>query len=123
MYQKAILFNDTTIAQAIMLTNNPKEQKALGRMVADYNEAIWVAVRVDIMVVGLTEKFLQNRSMCDALLATGDTIIAEASPYDRIWGIGLTASDPRALNQKTWRGQNLLGIALMKVRDAIRRGI
>ena len=121
MYRKAIMFGDVNIAQAILLTGNPKEQKDLGRMVANYDEATWAAKRVGIMVEGLFEKFNQNPLLKEALLNTGDTIIVEASPVDRIWGIGLTEDDPRALDQSTWRGQNLLGITLMQVRDAIRK--
>lgn len=121
MYQKAIMFGDINVAQAILLTNNPKEQKDLGRMVANYDEIVWSDKRVEIMVEGLFEKFNQNPILKEILLNTGDTIIAEASPYDRIWGIGLTEDDPRAKDQKQWPGQNLLGITLMKVRDAIRK--
>ena len=119
MYQKAIMFGDVNIANAILLTDNPKEQKDLGRMVVGYNDALWAAKRVEIMVNGLFEKFNQNNTLKDALVKTGDTIIAEASPVDRIWGIGLPEDDPRALDQSKWLGQNLLGIVLMKVRDAI----
>jgi ribA/ribD-fused uncharacterized protein len=121
MYQKAMMFGDVNIAQAILLTGNPKEQKDLGRMVANYDDAVWSDKRVEVMVDGLFEKFNQNPIPKEALLNTGDTIMVEASPVDRIWGIGLTEDDPRAIDQKQWRGQNLLGITLMKVRDAIRK--
>jgi ribA/ribD-fused uncharacterized protein len=120
MYQKAILFGDTNIARAILSTDNPKEQKDLGRMVSNYNDEIWAAKRVDIMVAGLFEKFNQNPRLKEALLNTGDTIIVEASPVDRIWGIGLAEDHPDALDQTKWRGQNLLGVVLMRVRDEIR---
>lgn len=119
MYQKAILFSDLTIASAILLTDNPKEQKDLGRVVSNYDDAVWSSRRVDIMVDGLYEKFKQNPKLQEALLATGKTEIVEASPYDLIWGIGYTADDPRAVDKTKWRGQNLLGITLMKVRDKI----
>ena len=121
MYRKAMMFGDVNIAQAILLTGNPKEQKDLGRMVANYDDAVWSDKRVEVMVDGLFEKFNQNPIPKEALLNTGDTIIVEASPYDRVWGIGLTEDDPRAIDQTQWRGQNLLGITLMKVRDAIRK--
>lgn len=120
MYRKAIMFNDASIAETILLTDNPQEQKDLGRMVANYDDDRWSASRVDIMVEGLFEKFNQNAKLRDALLSTGDTVMAEASPYDLIWGIGLTEDDPRALDQSKWRGENLLGVVLMRVRDAIR---
>lgn len=120
MYQKAILFGDTAVAQAILLTDNPKEQKDLGRMVSNYNDEVWAAKRVDIMVEGLFEKFNQNPHLKEALLNTGDTIVVEASPVDKIWGIGLAEDHPDALDQSKWRGKNLLGIVLMRVRDEIR---
>jgi len=122
MYQKAMLFGDSEVAQAILLTDNPKEQKDLGRLVRNYDDAKWAAVRVDVMVEGLFEKFNQNEYLKQALLDTGDTEIVEASPYDRIWGIGWADEDPEAQDKSKWRGQNLLGIVLMKVRDKIRNG-
>jgi ribA/ribD-fused uncharacterized protein len=121
MYRKAMMFGDVNIAHAILLTGNPKEQKDLGRMVSNYDDAAWSDKRVEIMVEGLFEKFNQNPLLKEALLNTGDTIIVEASPVDRVWGIGLAEDDPRAIDQKQWRGQNLLGITLMKVRDDIRK--
>jgi ribA/ribD-fused uncharacterized protein len=122
MYQKAILFGDTAVAQAILLTDNPKEQKDLGRLVSNYDDSVWSAKRVDIMVEGLFEKFNQKENLKQALLDTGDTEIVEASPYDTIWGIGWKEEDPQAHDKSKWRGQNLLGIVLMKVRDKIRNG-
>jgi len=120
MHQKALLFGDTSVAEAIMLTDNPKEQKDLGRMVSNYDDKVWSAKRIDIMVEGLFEKFNQNENLKQALLDTGDTEIVEASPYDLIWGIGYTEDRPEAQDKSKWRGQNLLGIVLMKVRDKIR---
>jgi len=121
MYQKAIMFGDINTAHAILLTGNPKEQKDLGRMVSNYDDAVWSAKRVEVMVEGLFEKFNQNPLLKEALLNTGDTIIVEASPVDRIWGIGLAEDDPRALIETQWLGKNLLGRVLMKVRDDLRK--
>lgn len=120
MYRKAMLFNDTEIAQEILKTDNPALQKELGRKVRNYIDDVWAAQRVDIMVEGLYEKFNQNPKLKEALLATGDTEIAEASPIDLIWGIGWAAEDPEAQDKTKWKGQNLLGIVLMRVRDAIK---
>lgn len=119
MYRKAMLFNDISIAADILKTDNPAEHKRLGRLVKNYNETIWSEHRVDIVVEGLIEKFKQNDKLKQVLLSTGNTIIAEASPVDKIWGIGLTEDDPLAQNINSWKGQNLLGIALMRVRDVI----
>lgn len=120
MFRKAVMFEDKETATAIMSTDNPKEQKELGRLVKNYNEAAWSAVREKVMVAGLFEKFNQIPKLKEALLATGDTIIAEASPYDLVWGIGFTADQPEAVDQAKWRGQNLLGKVLMKVRNEIK---
>ena len=120
MYQKAILFGDTEIAQQILDTDNPAEQKDLGRKVKNYDDSVWSEKRVDIMVDGLYEKFSQNEKLKAALLDTGFTEIAEASPIDRIWGIGYAEDHPNALDKTKWPGQNLLGIVLMRVRDKIR---
>ena len=120
MYQKAMLFGDTEIAQQILDTDNPAEQKDLGRKVRNYDDSIWSAKRVDIMVDGLYAKFSQNEKLRAALLDTGFTEIAEASPMDRIWGIGYAEDHPYALDKTKWTGQNLLGIVLMRVRDKIR---
>jgi ribA/ribD-fused uncharacterized protein len=122
MYCKAMLFGDTAVAEAILQTDNPKEQKDLGRIVTNYDDEVWAAKRLDIVTDGLFEKFNQNEVLKQHLLDTGDTEIVEASPYDTIWGIGWTEEDPQAHDKTKWRGQNLLGIALMRVRDRIRNG-
>ena len=119
MYSKAIMFNDMDTAAKIMLTDDPAEQKRLGREVRGYDEDTWAANRVDVMVRGLYAKFTQNEKCRIALISTAGTTLVEASPYDRIWGIGLTASDPRAQQRSTWLGQNLLGQVLDHVRDQI----
>jgi ribA/ribD-fused uncharacterized protein len=120
MYCKAILFGDTGIASKIMMTDDPRKHKDLGREVKNYSDSKWAQYRFDIMTKGLYEKFSQNEKLKQALLDTGDTIIAEASPTDKIWGIGLTADDPRATDMDAWPGQNLLGKVLMKVRGSLR---
>lgn len=120
MHQKALMFGDSTIAASIMLTDNPAEQKDLGRMVSNYDDAVWAEKRVDVMIEGLFEKFNQNPKLKEALLNTGETVIVEASPVDKIWGIGLAEDHPDATNPDKWPGQNLLGIVLMRVRDKIK---
>lgn len=116
MAQKAVLFGDIASATKIVNTSDPKEQKALGRLVNGFNEAVWNQHKLDIMVKGLLLKFGQNESLKQQLLATGDKILVEGSPHDKIWGVGLHYSDELILSEKTWRGQNLLGKALMEVR-------
>lgn len=121
MYQKAMLFGDTETAALIMEARPPREQKALGRKVQNYNEQAWAEARLDIVTTGCTEKFLQNEELLEHLLRTQDKILVEASPYDKVWGIGLGEDNPLALNESTWQGQNLLGIALMQARDNIKQ--
>ena len=118
MLEKALLF-DPSKANAITHATQPDEAKALGRAVQNYDDAVWSSVRYDKMVEVLKAKF-EEPFMCDILLHTGDRIIVEASPYDRIWGVGLAVEDPRIVNEKNWRGQNLLGKALMEVRDQLK---
>ncbi len=121
MAEKARCFGDTQSEQAIMLATDPKDIKALGRGVRGYVDAKWAAVRLEAVTRACIAKFSQNEALGRQLLATGDKLIVEASPVDPIWGIGLGENDPRALDVQQWRGQNLLGIALMKARDALRQ--
>lgn len=117
MANKARLFGDIVSLAAIMGTNDPRRQKALGRKVRGYSNIAWRAHRVHVVIKGNMAKFAQNEEMKEQLLATGNRTLVEASPYDRIWGIGLSQSDPRALDVRQWQGDNLLGQALMAVRD------
>ena len=120
MYMKAATFMDIDSATAIMDTRDPARQKELGRGVKNYDDHLWSLVRKPIMVAGLYQKFLQCEVPKKALLDTGNTILAEANPHDRIWGIGLAASDPRASDPSKWLGQNLLGEVLTEVRSRLR---
>ena len=121
MYKKAMLFKDYDVADMIMTQSNPRNQKFLGRQVCNFVEAEWNAVCKPTMVEGLTSKFMQDTYSLTTLLDTGDTIIVEASPTDRIWGVGLAENDPLILDPTKWRGTNWLGDVLMEVRDVIRR--
>lgn len=120
MAQKALLFGDVASATKILRANSPKEQKALGRLVKGFNESIWNQHKFDIMVKGLLLKFEQNESLKKQLLATGDKILVEGSPYDRIWGVGIHYSSELILDEKNWKGENLLGKALMEVRSKLK---
>lgn len=119
MYKKAMLFDDVAIARQVLWTSDPRKMKELGRRVKGFDEKTWQANRMKIMVDGCYLKFTQNKHLQDELLATGNKVIVEASPYDKVWGIGLAEDDPRALNAQQWQGENLLGIALMAVREKI----
>lgn len=117
MYRKAITFGDHATARRIFEAPTPGEAKQLGRLVAGFNEAQWERERERVMVEGLKRKVMQRQALYDALLQTGDRIIAEASPYDRTWGIGLFEEDERAIVPDRWPGTNLLGKCWMRVRE------
>lgn len=117
MHQKALLFGDVNIAEQILKTDYPKTQKELGRLVNGFNKDVWDAKCMDIMLEGLEAKFLQNKDCFDALQKAKNTIIVEASPYDRIWGIGY-AEYNALVNQNNW-GENRLGVLLTKLAQKI----
>ncbi len=120
MYSKAICFGDTTIAQELLTNDDVAIIKGLGRKVYNFNESHWVGVRQIIIYEGLLAKFLQNKDLADKLVSTDDAILAECAVKDRIWGIGLSMTDPDRLDRSLWQGQNLLGYALMMVRERIK---
>jgi ribA/ribD-fused uncharacterized protein len=119
MHGKAMLFEDRAVAAQILEADHPRTHKALGRNVKPYDEHVWRVNRERIVTDGNRAKFTQNPALLDALLATAGTALVEASPYDKIWGIGLGANDPRAQDPKQWKGQNLLGKLLTALREEL----
>lgn len=119
MFSKAKMFGDEETAKKVMETHDPRKQKALGREVQNYDDTSWAAKRLSIVTVGCREKFMQNPALLKALLDTEDTVLVEASPYDRVWGIGLGEDGPRSLDPANWQGSNLLGEVLMVVRKRL----
>lgn len=119
MAQKARLFNDYETLDKITKAKDPKKIKALGRQVKNFSELLWKENRYDIVLKGNLSKFTQNEELKIFLIATKNKIIVEASPYDKIWGIGMSANDKAIENPLLWKGENLLGFALMEVRDYI----
>jgi ribA/ribD-fused uncharacterized protein len=120
MAEKARLFGDQETLRKVLATSSPRAQKALGRKVAGFDAARWDAVKEEVVVRGNLAKFGQDPVRRAALLATGQKTLVEASPYDAIWGIGLRADHPKALVPAEWRGLNLLGKALERVRAQLR---
>jgi ribA/ribD-fused uncharacterized protein len=116
MWRKAKLFDDDEVAARVLAAGHPKQAKDLGRRVRRFDEAAWVAERRGIVVDGNVAKFAQHPGLGRYLAGTGDRVLVEASPLDRVWGIGLAADDPRTSNARGWRGLNLLGFALADVR-------
>ena len=123
MASKARLFGDDTALSAILASDDPREQKRLGRQVRHFDPELWRSECENIVLHGNFAKFSQNEEMHLALIQTGDRHLAEASPHDNPWGIVLSACDPRASSPGSWCGQNLLGQALEHARKILRRDI
>ncbi|MDX7999297.1 NADAR family protein [Xenorhabdus sp. Reich] len=121
MAEKARLFNDIGSMEKIINAKNPGAAKAFGREICGFNQSIWDECRLKIVIEGNLAKFSQNKSLAEFLLNTGDKILVEASPVDRIWGIGLSEDASNIQNPLTWDGLNLLGFALMAVREKLRK--
>ena len=119
MYKKAVCFGDKDTADKILATDDVAEIKALGRLVANYNESHWNGVRQIVVFEGLLAKFSQNEDLKEQLEATKNCILAECAVKDRIWGIGLSIKDSNRFEIDKWNGQNLLGYALMMVRERL----
>ncbi len=119
MYHKAILMGDEHTAKKILLVRTPQEAKALGRLVQNFDEEKWDTLKEGVMVHGLWLKATQHSEVKDLLLATCGKKLAEASPFDKIWGIGMSKDDKNAHNPNKWRGKNLLGKSWMKARGLI----
>ena len=119
MYQKAVCFQDENIAEQILATKDVAKIKELGRCVSGYNDQYWNGVRQIIVYEGLFAKFTQNELLKKQLKDTQDAILAECAVKDRTWGIGLSMNDSNRLKPELWKGQNLLGFALMMVRNKI----
>ncbi|WP_052390704.1 NADAR family protein [Streptomyces sp. NRRL B-24484] len=116
MAGKARLFQDEETLARILTAPTPGEAKKLGRMVRGFDDERWVAERFELVVAGNVAKFGQDEALRNYLLGTSQRVLVEASPLDRLWGIGLAADNERATRPHEWRGLNLLGFALMEAR-------
>lgn len=119
MFRKASIFKDYEIANHILKIQNPKTIKGLGRKIKDFDEAIWDKHKVRVVIRGNYLKFSQNEELKKHLLSTGDKIIVEASPYDKVWGVGMSRGNKGIYDLNKWKGENLLGFSLMAVRAYI----
>ena len=120
MAQKAVLFGDEKIRAEIMSASHPKQYKALGQKVSGFVQKIWDANCREIVVKGNVAKFSQNEDLRAFLLNTKERVLVEASPLDKIWGIGMGEDNPNCENPTLWNGTNFLGFCLMEVRDILR---
>jgi ribA/ribD-fused uncharacterized protein len=121
MAGKARHFKDGVILGEILQTTDPHRAKKLGRRVSNFNVESWQGVMTSIVAEGSYHKFSQNPRLRDFLLATGEKVLVEASPYDQVWGIGMDAGDHRVEDPWQWEGTNWLGWCLMDARDRIQR--
>lgn len=120
MHQKALLFDDEVRAKEIMKAAHPREQQALGRTVKGYDQKIWDANKYNIVLNACMLKFTQHTKHLVTLLDSGDRLFVEASPNDKIWGIGMREDDPGVDDPANWKGENLLGQAITETRTYIR---
>ena len=120
MAGKAMTFKDFPTLIDILAEKDPKKIKALGRKVKHFDPVKWDEVKRDIVYKGNLAKFSQNPKLKEFLLSCGDVIFGEASPFDKIWGIGMRASE-KAQDPANWKGQNLLGYALTKVKEELEK--
>jgi ribA/ribD-fused uncharacterized protein len=120
MAEKARLFRDPDAERAAIDAPNPALAKAAGRTVRDFDESVWARERFEIVVRGNVHKFAAHQDLQEFLLRTGSRVLVEASPRDRLWGIGMGAKNENAENPAAWRGLNLLGFALMEARERLR---
>ena len=122
MAEKARLFGDASALGQILAARTAAEAKNLGRGVRGFDDAAWDAARFEVVVAGNVAKFGQDPGLRAYLLGTGNRVLVEASPWDRVWGIGMTAGDEGATDPRLWRGLNLLGFALMEARERLAGG-
>ncbi|WP_405605821.1 NADAR family protein [Streptomyces sp. NBC_01410] len=121
MAGKARLFGDAEAERQALTATSPAAAKRAGRLVRGFDDAIWERERFAIVRSGSVHKFGHHAELRDYLMRTGDRVLVEASPLDRVWGIGLAADDERAQDPARWRGLNLLGFALMEAREELRK--
>jgi ribA/ribD-fused uncharacterized protein len=122
MAGKARLFEDAEAERRVLAAGSPAQAKNIGRLVRGFDEAIWERERFGIVIEGSVHKFAADARLREFLLGTRERVLVEASPVDRVWGIGLAADDERAADPERWRGPNLLGFALMEARGRLRDG-
>lgn len=119
MARKARLFGDEEAEQHAVAARHPRQAKAAGRSVQGFDQSVWERERFGIVVEGSLRKFGQPGELREYLLGTNSRVLVEASPLDRVWGVGLAADDARVRDPSQWRGENLLGFALMEARTRL----
>jgi len=123
MHKKALLFNDLSAAQNILNATTALKAKNIGREILNFNEDEWLKHRFDIVVKANLAKFSSTIELKEFLIGTGETILVEASPVDKIWGIGMASDNPQIEIPSKWKGLNLLGYALIEVREQLKKQV
>ncbi len=118
--QETFDIEDTILAQCILEESNPIKIKRYGRKVKNFDEVQWSKIRYDIMKKAVYEKFSQNKDLKKILIDTNDKILVEASPFDKIWGIGMGEKNAKITHPDNWKGNNLLGKIIMEVREELK---
>lgn len=121
MAEKARLFKDNRMLKNIMSSTEPRDQKRYGRLIKGFDERKWSSVRYNVVLRGTIEKYRQNKHLLAKLMETGNLTFVEASPNDKIWGIGMRSDDPNATHPGKWLGKNLLGKAITEAREILRK--
>lgn len=117
MHNKAMIMGDFESHVKILAESNPKAVKELGRNIRNFNQQLWDKLKILVVAQGNYQKFLQNKELYSYLMSTSRRTLVEASPYDNIWGVGISQESDRILSEGNWTGKNLLGKCLMDVRD------
>ena len=121
MWEKANMMKNSAFADKILSIKNPRKQKELGRAIPDFDAKKWDEIKFEIVVKGNILKFEQNPELKEILLSSENKILVEASPLDKVWGIGLHWEDDRVLDESKWQGENLLGEVIMEARKIIQK--
>ena len=119
MANKAKLFNDMEVFEKVLTKTSPKDVKDLGRQIKNFDAVVWDSQKYQIVKGGNYLKFSQNESLKQFLIQTKNKVLVEASPADAIWGLGMAEDNMKIKNPSEWRGENLLGFALMEVRNEL----
>jgi ribA/ribD-fused uncharacterized protein len=120
MARKALLFGDREAYRKIIKADSPDQIKSYSRAITDFDEARWAEYKYEIVREGNFHKYNQNKKLRTYLLSTGNAVLAEANPFDKVWGIGLSSEARNVTDPYTWEGLNLLGFALMEIREYLR---
>ena len=123
MYRKCMIFGDEKSAKAILATEDTAKQQAIGRNAAGYNSHVWTGLRQMVVFRGLMAKFRQNEDLKEKLLDTGDAYLVECAGSDKIWACVVRLNDAKRFDVANWTGDNILGFALMEVRQKLSEGM